>query len=428
MSKIVKLNSAEHRAWNHNTPQLVDRKGTPIRPLRPDEEKACFQVSKLAQRSGKSVEKIMRFNAPDEDGVPHHKELTIEARVKRLGTGTRQYEVYMFIEGLLRVSSRDIITARVFKKHGVCQIQRPNGKFLKMARDPSKVVKTTRGIPGAPIPENCVCAMWGGRQTGRHSLACPYNLKAPEEQRAIPVGKQEVPASLPPGIRPAAAKNTPKVKPKKIVPIDPKDCECNDWRKRVGEEDKHHRMCKLGPAWENQLQNRPTFYLVRISDGVRIREASLQEVGEAETCEQKMGSRMIQINEVPYAVLKAEEIPEQPGGAVDDDDIVEEVTANDEEFNSSVDSSDKEFLSTIAQPGDDVQTASEARAEEDAPHVEKDSLGTGLDSNNDAGGLVGLAGLGTEVVEEGERVPPPPAVTMDTSQDDEGLALPGLEP
>lgn len=309
MSKHIRLNSAQHRAWSANTPQLVNSKGTPVKAVSPELEAQCEKVRREALKTVASVKKRIRFKEKNESGEETKQELTVEGRIKRYGDGPDQFRVFVFVEGMLKTSTRDIMLAQFFQTHGECQLARPNGKMLKIVRDPTRTITTPNpaALRQAPPPEQCSCREWGAPHPGKHHHICEYNHLAPADERSdgLPDTSEGKPSNverLPVGV---ARVEPPKPAP---LPVSPQDCPCRDWAK--DDPDSHHPLCENKKAWETHASNRPTFNLVSLDSGETVREASEDEVAQAEIEAQQSGQMLININDAMYMVQKAE--PSQP--------------------------------------------------------------------------------------------------------------------
>lgn len=313
MSKRVRLTSAEHRDWRQNLPQLVDIQGRPIQLVSPELEKECFKIRQLVEKGGKSLKKKVRFQEPSnerasKEGVESQKrELLIEGRVRRHGPGPDEFTIYVFVEGMLKTSAREVMTAQMFNRYGECQLSRPNGVFLKAVRDPKRPtisVSADGATRQSPAPELCQCKGWGDEHPGKHHAMCEYNVLAPQGERSDPIsnasaGNPDNVERLPPGVA--------KVEPPKPAPKapHPKDCQCAEWAK--DDPNVHHPLCEHKRAWETQAENRPRFNLVSLDSGEIVREAEQDEIAKAQIEAKRGGQMLININDAMYLVTPLDE-------------------------------------------------------------------------------------------------------------------------
>jgi hypothetical protein len=363
MSKVVRLTSQEHRAWSANTPQLVDSKGIPRTHITPAVEKACAKVQSIARSKERSVKtERARVIEAGHDGKDYEKVLTIECKVSRKGNGKGEIQIFTFVEGMMRVTTREIIMARMFKKHGECQLMRPNGKFLKKIRDPNQKL-TNVGAPAnttmhAPEPHNCACKDWGAPHPGKHFPMCQYNQYAPQAQRGTAPGEDSEghpirKRNLPPGVNEATAVVSPVVEKK--IPS-PDECECKKWERQ--DPNKHHNICQYKTDWENR--NRPDYYLASLDTGETVRKATPEEVAAAEVELQRTGQAQVEIEGGLYLVCEEKDLPN--GINNDQSAVMEEIGEEGEEITSR---------GTEVEPGDAAAAA--ARVTDDVADFEPDT-------------------------------------------------------
>jgi hypothetical protein len=187
MSRKIRLSSSEHRAWTQNIPQLVDEKGVPRGVISPEEEKISFEVLREAKKQRKSVRQELQVRTPGGENT----RLVIEVRVKRAGTRQNDLRYFTFVNGFLRVPTREVMKARLFKKYGEAMLERPNGKFLVKLRDPnaqhtpSNQVRVGAAVK-VPHPDSCQCVHWGEEpHPGKHYHICQFNATCPPEHRGV---------------------------------------------------------------------------------------------------------------------------------------------------------------------------------------------------------------------------------------------------
>lgn len=310
MAKLVRMTSAEYRAWNQNEPQLVTKEGVPVQALTKAQEVECAKVMALARRKESTVSKEVVIKDLDPETGKHRtspKKITIEAKVMRTGPGTGEIQVFAFLDGLMRVTTRDIITARMFKAHGECQLVRPNGKFLKKIRDPQRTPqKSPTQIANiqqfqVPSPSNCECRSWGAPHPGRHYPHCKFNDLAPPEQRGLKPGEDENGRV----ITNSEAKKRAVEKPALL--ISPDECKCKEWERT--DPSKHANICEHKEAWE--AQGKPVYYLTEMGGKV-LRKATADEVLEGEQVRASTGQAILTVDGTVCILLSEKELQAAP--------------------------------------------------------------------------------------------------------------------
>lgn len=193
----VKLSTAEHRAWRVNKAQWVSPEGVVLRAVTPEEEKALFPAVERTKRMGKTqsypLEVVYRQEDPD-TGQVYEQKTQMEATVRITRTGREQgsFIADVFVNGCRYVKGREIIEKRMLATHGDCNLHGPNGKRIRVVRDP-RVRRPTysESQRSAPHPDNCHCRGWRDKgEPGRHHAACDWNAKAPSNERALPFQPQ----------------------------------------------------------------------------------------------------------------------------------------------------------------------------------------------------------------------------------------------
>lgn len=333
MPKIVRMTSAEQREWGQNTPQLVNAQGIPQRAVPRNLESEAGKVLTRAQAQDKGVEQNVFWE--NSDGKRVRSRVVVKA--KRLGANKGEVRFFTFIDGQMRVSTRDIMKARWFKRHGECQVRRPNGVFLVSVRDPKAKAPTVNGtrvgeVFTVPKWDTCVCQQWGGTQPGRHNVHCEFNSKAPPNERGYRVGDPppdgapmpEAPKELPPAPPKDAEAEAARIKLEKAgghvsfpneaekaepepeeVPA-PEDCQCATWPKP--DKNKHAPICCFYERWE--AKNRGRKFLVSTETNLAIREATTEEIGKADVEKTRSGFPIISINGEPCLVVDEKELPQ----------------------------------------------------------------------------------------------------------------------
>jgi hypothetical protein len=398
MPKPVRLTSAEHREWSHNVPLLVNKNGIPQTSVDPAIEEASEKMRGLAVRQGKSLKQKVPITKRDDKGnIVTSKQVSIEVRVQRTGPNSDDVQSFVYVEGMLKVPTREVMKARLFKAHGECQLMRPNGKFLKIIRDPAKVSSAATvsgplaGHVHVPSPENCACKAWGEPHPGKHSPVCQFNMMAPEAERGMHPGE------LSPGVvnrqtreQVRAAKEAAVSVALKVVPS-PSECVCLHWEGDHQEKGQHSPVCEHFDAWEKKNIPKPgepapegDYFLVDLDSGEVARAATAVEVRSSLKEAERTGSRIIKIGSTIYAVLLESEIPKA------DEDIVEE-DDGEEGDTEDFDTSDSEAY--FNHGGEPADASEDAASDVNAPQTIR---GAALDTSLDEGGLQ-LPGLAPPV-------------------------------
>lgn len=193
MPSSIKLTTAEHRAWRVNKAQWVSPEGVVLRAVTPEEEKAIFPAVERTKAVGKTqsypLTVVYRQEDPD-SGVIYEQKTQMEATVRVTITGRERhnYVLDVFVNGCRYVKGREIIEKRMLATHGECNLHGPNGKRIRVIRNPLiKRPSYSESMRNAPHPDNCGCRAWKDKGSpGRHHAACEWNSKAPPHERAQP--------------------------------------------------------------------------------------------------------------------------------------------------------------------------------------------------------------------------------------------------
>lgn len=310
-----------------------------MRTLSLAEEQVIAAVLHQATSKRGSIKQKVELAEP---GNSTKRSLEIEIIVKP-GAGN-SIQRLLYVDGLLRVTARELITKRLFAFYGCdVQIQRPNGVFLTMARDPNRIRPAVSfSNQTVPNPKNCKCVNWGNPHPGRHHPVCEFNARAPVDEQALTDHDRLYNPDQANMFRrietevlkmePEAAPATPKVSPalagvlsresinssfesaKASHPlslISPADCVCKDWARPAGADPlAHHPICEHREAWEasnppasSETEPDETFLLVDLTTGKVMREASAEEVQESIKAEGSLGMRAVTLGDKVYAVI-----------------------------------------------------------------------------------------------------------------------------
>lgn len=385
MSKVIRLTSAENREWGGNLPQLVNKKGIPTSTVCKNLETEAGKLANKARAQGKALKQKIKYQ--DDTGAPRVAD--VECKIKKFANGVGELKVYTYIDGLLKVSTREIMRARFFKKFGECQLMRVNGKFLTKIRDPKpkatdNIVRATdQHLRHIPSPENCQCIKWGGRQEGRHHVVCEYNSMAPVNERGYQLGDPP-PDGEPPVIeerRVTPPEPKPVSKPSQPEPNtgktpSPEECPiCSGWERP--DAGKHHPTCEHYANWERG--DKPVQYLVEVDSGVVVRLAFESEIADAEIARQRGGVPTISMGGAAYAVLSASQVPQAAVLAFNPDEGEDETPNTEHGVQAPTESL------PLNMPSDE-EVSAEVEEEPGQPR------GAGIDASNDVGGLA-LDGL-----------------------------------
>lgn len=326
MAKIHRMNTTEHRLWRQNTPQLVGEDGAIVRALLLEEEQAASTLSKKAAKKKTTLEQTFNFSDPTAEGGKRQSKIRIDVVVIEDGARTS-----VSVDGMKRVTTRDIMRKRFFDMYGCdVQLRMPNGVYVGSVRDPNKKRPTSQDANrAAPRPEFCQCKDWGAPHPGRHHRICEWNKVAPPDERALESTEaadvekrisenqlEEAKPNVTSGLVAATMTHSPGVAPaeQELAP-DPANCQCKDWARPEGADpNMHHPICQHRELWEKQnahraAQDRPVFFLYDLDGDEAVREATPEEVKEAEHNEQTTGLRSISIGEAVYVVLAEGEEP-----------------------------------------------------------------------------------------------------------------------
>lgn len=203
MPVTVKLTTTDARAWRANKPQWVSAEGEVLRAVTPEEEKAMFPAIQRAKAMGQDgmahVEAEYRV-ANGIDGQISIQKMPIELvfRVTRTGREQKDFLLDVFWGGNRYVQGREIIEKRILAKFGECSLKSPNGKTIKVIRDPNINRPTfAESQRSAPAPERCSChGFKDNPDPTRHHIACQWNALAPPNERAIPVNIPQPPSMI----------------------------------------------------------------------------------------------------------------------------------------------------------------------------------------------------------------------------------------
>lgn len=264
--KVHRLSTQEFRRYREGRLVLLNEAGDIVRPATDNE---CDRIQSGAQKGLK-----VTVRAPDG-------------------------------QKLVPVSERDIIIKEIFRTVGECQVLKPNGKVLKVLRDPEKVRPLAADAgQSAPDPERCICARWAGRKPGRHHKVCKYNEMAPPHQRGDVEPNREV--MMEADVVEALSTSDVPLPEDRREPAYPPPAECvcvkDRWPLPEGADPLgHNPMCKHYPQWYED-QNGDFLWTM---DGERVRIAEPKERLEAEQNFQAHGTRSVTISGDTYLVRPA---------------------------------------------------------------------------------------------------------------------------
>lgn len=204
--RIVKITPLQTREWRRNAPVLLAPSSDVdvVRPLTEKEVRVFVELEKRARHTREAQ------LYTEEEGTPKEQRFEIELVEAAQNTIAMRKK----IDGLVVGSGREIFKRRMLLKYGECQMRSFTGRFMGAIRDPSKI-RPTVGVPlNTPKPENCSCQEWAGPDglphPGRHHRVCPWNAKAPLEERALDAGGIIVDKAAPEGA-PLVKKPEPEV-------------------------------------------------------------------------------------------------------------------------------------------------------------------------------------------------------------------------
>lgn len=346
MSRAHRLTGAEFRLWRQNVPQLVDAEGHAVRALLLAEEQLISELSERARQSAQAVSHTAEVH--EADGSSRTVDIQIQVHEAHAQTPASPHHpnpvlLEIRVDGLTRKTARQVIGERLLAhyKNDVL-LRSPNGKFLRMVRNPLRAKPTrTDADRTAPKPEFCECRKWGNPHPGRHHPVCPYNRFAPPHEQALSnldIG----PASAAVGTLAAKpstgtiteqslaeapsrehakgivsdmlvhAPGVPRGKPQRAP--EPEVCQCKDWKRPAGADPlAHHPICEFRLAYERehaqaeaQKQALHLPWLMSL-EGERVREATPNEIAEADAAEERTGLRTVQIDDIPYVVSSSTE-------------------------------------------------------------------------------------------------------------------------
>lgn len=247
--KQYRLNRSEHDRWRKNQQYFkVIESGQILRPL--------------------SIDEVKRYEESLASGV------SPEVKVKGV-----QCTV---------VQERDLLLKEFIVQFGSVTLRRPNGKILKVARDPNvERPQYSSVITDTPSPSVCACRDLLPPHKGRHHPTCEYNQKALPEQRATAEDfaryrggtslefadapkEAEATFERPPVGQPAPPNNLPH----------PLECFCREWGNYNPAKGKQHNpACGHFDAW---MKAHPSgFQLVSVKTEKPLRAATPEEVKKA---------------------------------------------------------------------------------------------------------------------------------------------------
>lgn len=362
MAKTHRLKTQEHNVWRENTPQLVNSDGESVRLITAEEERLIGVLLVRASASRQSIKQTVEVSDAASPGVKRSIEVEI---IVTPTAGNLPPQRTVKVDGLDRVCARDLMKLKLFELYKCdVQIQRPNGAFLAVVRDPKlsrPSIKQGSGI--APPPANCVCRDWGNPHPGRHHPVCEHNARAPLHEQAIsevdrlvsveqesitkhvernllketlaPEKKTNVTSSIlssndfkPEAVvipRDVLDRFVGESRAEKILSIvddiqagggiprtrevAPADCECAAWERPEGaSKDEHHLTCEHQDYWEKmnphaQFDDVAKFYLVDLRTGKLSRQATPEEAESSLTTVDSLGMRCVTIDERLYALV-----------------------------------------------------------------------------------------------------------------------------
>ncbi|HWO10218.1 MAG TPA: hypothetical protein VNN80_12080 [Polyangiaceae bacterium] len=322
--QIVRLNRDELTEWRKNQPHLVDAEGHLVSEVSQALQRAVDTVTRSARSQRKSLTQRVAIGAG-----PQQREHTVAVAIRRTGMNDTDFTSEVTVDGHRVVTGKDVLYAKMFQKHGECQLRMPNGVILKVVRDPGLRRPTyAESQQMAPRPEHCPCKAWGHPHPGRHYPTCQWNRVAPPDERAVSdaVPEEEVRILPPeafsalkkPGIPavtlPIAAKVSPTAAVVQPPPLDaPESCRngCLDWATPKGfpiPKGQHHPTCQFAKAWAIKTAKEVPRWLIDLNTGEKVRLATDQEIGEADIVAQRTGSPILHIDERPYAVVLQTEL------------------------------------------------------------------------------------------------------------------------
>lgn len=199
MKGHVKLTTAEHRAWRVNKAHWVSPKGIVLRAVTPEEEQAIFPFVERTKRTGRTetyaAKVVYKVRSAQGQIVQHDQPMDITVRATKTGREAQSFLLDVFVNGNRYVKGREIIEKRMLARHGECMLFQPNGKRLRVIRNP-KLARPTfaESQRAAPHPDHCACRAFSDRrEPGRHHIACEWNSKSPPHEQASPLVRDVMP-------------------------------------------------------------------------------------------------------------------------------------------------------------------------------------------------------------------------------------------
>lgn len=335
MAKIVRLTGAEQRKWTRNSQVILSGDGSPLREVTENEQRAIVELTRhmRVKRTSASA------RSPGESS-------TVAVHVETDERG-RPTAARFTIDGMELTDTRSVMRSELLQKHGECQLRWTNGKVMTTIRDPRITRPTAKdALRSSTAPNNCVCKDWGDPHPGRHHRVCQENQKAPPEERgdlgmdggpvhvseaeveileagSISHGSREDAGQAPFGqkktgqrlLSTGATVGTVESAPVVVTPpaaYAPADCpnSCASWVRHDGKTEGHHPICKYADAWA--AASRPPMVLVDIDSGEVLRDAKIDEIGEAEASEKRTGAATVKIGDQLFLVMPRSDAGEPP--------------------------------------------------------------------------------------------------------------------
>ena len=324
--KIVRLKREELAEWRKNVPHLVDAEGHLVAEVDISLQRALDTVTRSARAQRKTLSQLVAIGTG-----PATRQHAITVTIARTGINDTDLSITPTIDGHRVVTGQAVFCAKMFQKHGECQLRLPNGVILKFVRDPAiHRPSFNESQQLAPKPDHCPCKAWGNPHPGTHYSTCPWNKLAPLEERApsdavteeeIRILPSEAFAALKSQSAAPTAATAPiaaRVDPHAVVAqapaLDaPENCRngCLEWATPKGypiPAGQHHPTCFFAKAWAIKTSREAVRYLVDLRNGQKVRVATDSEVGQAEIAARRSGSPIIHVDSVPYAVVLESEL------------------------------------------------------------------------------------------------------------------------
>jgi hypothetical protein len=300
MARVVRLKSQDQREWNRNQSILMSEAGVVVRPVSALEQQTMFQLSRHVAQTKQPA----KTKTPGEASM-------VDARLDKL-PGSNAMAIRFFIDNHSVVGGREYFKQRMLALHGECQLRSLNGKFLCAVRDPRAQRAVAEKIARkSPEASSCMCQAWplsdGSAHPTTHHPVCQFNDGAPPEERGTFKEPSALPAPAQVASPPAAvvepAKPEAVVIPAVAVPA-PEACHCKGWAQPDGSvkpDNVHHKMCEFRESWESA--NQAKHVIIDLDSGIVMRDATLDEVKEAEENEKTSGTMTLTIGDKMYGVI-----------------------------------------------------------------------------------------------------------------------------